>query len=1393
MTSLSLLFRNPRPILVLTLLSALFTMPARPTAQATGSGIIDACVAQGSVCTQHNDNQRTGANLKETVLTPTVVGGGSFQKLFACEVDGPIYAQPLYVSGLTLEGQVRNVVFVATMHNKLYAFDGDDPSCHKFWTIGPTGGPSGFQGFGAPIDVYSPTPGTFDCDTNNPNCDKDRPHLIRVGNNQVYRANYLDIFEACQGPYPDVTEADPSGGTHSGKRVGSCAKIGIMGTPVIDIGMKRIYYVVATGAGAGQHFTLYATDLLDGSVKASTPIDPDNSFVPDRAIQRPALLLHNSSIYVTLGARPDYQAGQVLRYRALTSPSDASLIFPGGTPFVVVKDQIVGQTLGGIWQAGQGPSADDSGRLYLMTGNGGTHYDANTNQVATPPRGAPDGQSNFISSFVQLNADLSVASSFTAPNWAYLDVGDTDLGASGPIVLKDPDRVIGGSKQGRLYLFDTGPNVLNSSAGYMGCFVDKPAPNRALPMQFSSSGDTIETCKAKARNAKYLYAGVQWYGECWAGNDVLYEQVPESQCNTPCANGEMCGGAWRNSIYSTSLMGLKTYPNSNGTRSSSVQATQAATVNATRFGTHIHGSPIYWKSADKERLYVWGENDHLRQLTIDPTTQRLKTVSGPGNWNQACDPDNSTLEFKDNSGNILLTLPESDPIKACAEPERIGAIDLPLGMPGGFLSLSANGSDPNSGVIWTTSTFSTQPTVGGLLPFHDWDTDGNHSVVPGVLRAFDAVGLNEVWDSEIDAGRDRLGNFAKYTTPTIANGKVYVAASGDASYMTRSAPYNVPPYDRSWLVVYGVYSRCEIAVSNSCTAYPQYSFPLNDSYAPFSQSACMARAQDYFYWCKASNSASAAFYRGGSLLQSTMVNTKCIVDIPSCPNHLDYANTAYWDNYNNSGYNQAACLARPLDFKNWCGTTSNVHASYYVNGVIQGTSDSNSAPPQINLVYSAGVSGPNSMVAISGSSFIPTADNVTLNCGASTVPNSISSESTSQITIATASTPADRSCSVQVTSAGQSSNTVSMTIPGVAPPPNIGGASYSGVSGSFAYITMYGSNFQASGNTLSLVCGGTGTSVWSSYESTGQINIYFYTTPSARYCSIQVYANGQWSNVWSNIYVPPVVPPPAISNAYYAGTSGSLAYITILGSNFQASGNSVSLTCGGGTSDWISYESTGQINIYSYTTSWGRYCSVQVYANGQWSNVWSNIYVPPVVQAPSISSVSYAGASGGYSYLTIWGSNFGSSNYVSLSCYGGAFISSQSSNQINVYFPTPSSGVYCNVQVYSYTSGQWSNPYYSVYVPGGASSPPSIAWAGYAGYDGYWDYITLYGSNFGSSNYVYLYCNGTYTYDYISYQSSGQINIYFPAPGYPTYCSVQDYSYSSGQTSNTVYNIYVPQ
>ena len=106
------------------------------------------------VGTYHNDGARSGANTREFALTPANVNTASFGKLFSCPVDGAIYAQPLWIPNLTINGAQHNVVIVATQHDSVYAFDADTSPCLTLWhaslldaahgaTAGETSVPSG--------------------------------------------------------------------------------------------------------------------------------------------------------------------------------------------------------------------------------------------------------------------------------------------------------------------------------------------------------------------------------------------------------------------------------------------------------------------------------------------------------------------------------------------------------------------------------------------------------------------------------------------------------------------------------------------------------------------------------------------------------------------------------------------------------------------------------------------------------------------------------------------------------------------------------------------------------------------------------------------------------------------------------------------------------------------------------------------------------------------------------------------------------------------------------------------------------------------------------------------------------------------------------------------------
>src|SRR5438067_4438269 len=78
------------------------------------------------VLTYHNTNARNGVNPNERILTLANVNVSTFGKLFTLSVDGKVDAQPLYKAGVDIPGQgIHNLLFVATEHDSVYAFDAD--------------------------------------------------------------------------------------------------------------------------------------------------------------------------------------------------------------------------------------------------------------------------------------------------------------------------------------------------------------------------------------------------------------------------------------------------------------------------------------------------------------------------------------------------------------------------------------------------------------------------------------------------------------------------------------------------------------------------------------------------------------------------------------------------------------------------------------------------------------------------------------------------------------------------------------------------------------------------------------------------------------------------------------------------------------------------------------------------------------------------------------------------------------------------------------------------------------------------------------------------------------------------------------------------------------------
>ena len=267
------------------------------------------------VLTFHNDNARDGVNSLEMVLTPKNVNSERFGKVFSYPVDGYIYAQPLYVPGVKIPRKgVHKVVYVATEHDSVYAFDANGLVSTPLW----------HRSFIDPVNGVTTVPSED------------------AGTNELF------------------------------------PEIGITGTPVIDPASGTLYVVAVTKVVNGQTVTykqrLHALALTTGAEKFGGPvlINPQmpgtgagsiNGLIPFDALtegQRAGLLLSNGIVYVAFashGDNPPYH-GLVMAYGA------------AGLKRLGVFDDTPEGSDGGIWQSGNGPAADAQGRIYVASGNG---------------------------------------------------------------------------------------------------------------------------------------------------------------------------------------------------------------------------------------------------------------------------------------------------------------------------------------------------------------------------------------------------------------------------------------------------------------------------------------------------------------------------------------------------------------------------------------------------------------------------------------------------------------------------------------------------------------------------------------------------------------------------------------------------------------------------------------------------------------------------------------------------------------------------------------------------------------------------------------------------------------------------------------------------------------
>lgn len=358
--------------------------------------------ALAGMLTYHDDLARDGVNDQEYALTPADVNASSFGKLFSCPVDGAIYAQPLWMPHLKIDGKRRNVVFVATEHDSLYAFDADASPCVRLWKADLIGRDHGSDGGETSV------PSGADL------------HLVGKGDG-------------------DVTP-----------------EVGVTSTPVIDPGTDTLYVVsksVTYSAGLHFYVRLHAIDLATGAEKPGSPVTIRASYVGDNGVrvrfdprtenQRAGLAFAHGTVYVSFGSHEDGTPfyGWVFGYRY-----DGSS-FKRAYTFNVAPNA----SEGGVWMGGAAPAVDGAGNLYVVTGNAG--FDA---EASDPPN------DDYGDSFLKLSGNLKVLQYFTPSDQHFNDVENNDFGAGGAVLATVRSGgslrhiAIVGGKDGDIFVLDRG-------------------------------------------------------------------------------------------------------------------------------------------------------------------------------------------------------------------------------------------------------------------------------------------------------------------------------------------------------------------------------------------------------------------------------------------------------------------------------------------------------------------------------------------------------------------------------------------------------------------------------------------------------------------------------------------------------------------------------------------------------------------------------------------------------------------------------------------------------------------------------------------------------------------------------------------------------------------------
>jgi hypothetical protein len=467
------------------------------------------------VYTYHDDLARDGSNTQEYALTTSSVNTTTFGKLFSCAVDGAIYAQPLWVANLTVNSATHNVVFVATQHDSLYAFDADASPCVPLWHV----------------NLIDSTHGATSGETTVP--------------------------------------SGPGGNKVGGGNGDIMPEVGVTGTPVIDSSTNTLYVVSKSMNSAGTSFfqRLHAIDITSGSEKFAGPLNITSSitfpgkgdggstvsFSAKQENQRPGLALVNGVVYVAWASHEDAAPyyGWVVGFNASTLAVTNVLNVSPNVQY------------GGIWMGGGAPSADGNNNIYLIIGN--ATFDATNGS-------APNN--DYGDSFLQLTSSLAVSSYFSPSDQASDNANDQDFGAGGAAVVLNltsgslKHLVIGGGKDGGLYLlngdnmggfgdsnayqhFNIGHGIFATGAFWNNSFYIAGVHGPLTSYSFNTSTNMFNTSISSQSSTSYGFPGASpSVSSSGTSNGIVWALDNANYCTTQAPG---CGPAVLHAYDATSL------------------------------------------------------------------------------------------------------------------------------------------------------------------------------------------------------------------------------------------------------------------------------------------------------------------------------------------------------------------------------------------------------------------------------------------------------------------------------------------------------------------------------------------------------------------------------------------------------------------------------------------------------------------------------------------------------------------------------------------------------------------------------------------------------------------------------------------------------------------------